>query len=545
MTNNALAPGAAAEIATAPIDAEPPIAPVIPPSESDPAGAVRTSRVVSGGLWGVGGQTVQMAASIIATPFLIRLLGADRMGVIGLVDTLNSYGVAADVGMGPASTKFGADAFGRGDQSSESAVVWTALLVSLIPTAAFAILMMLAAGPLVDHILRVQGTLRTESVLALRLGALVLCMRAIAGVLNTPQTVRLRLDLVSIITYGGATLQILSVPFALWLLHGGLGTAMGVTVGVGVAIAIAQAIVAQRMLPALRRPRFASDLVPTLMRYGRSSFVLVVVTLVLFNSEKFLVSYFGSAEVLGYYIVSFRLSRMLAVLPGALSPPLLPAFARLHATGDHRGAQVLYDRSLRWLLLVNVPLSVLFVFLARPLLMRWAGPSFAEHGAIALAVLSVGSIANGIAYVPILLLQSLARIDLMARYLTMLIVPYLAATAVMTHLWGPDGAAWAWTARACAECGLLLLACRKAGGVTPSHLRSLTPILAPTLAMSLVLAVIPSSITIVFAGLLVAGALAMIVYVLLTWAVVLTRDERAWLVHHGGMLVSRVTGAPA
>src|SRR4051812_25868304 len=55
VTNNALAPGAAAEIAAAAIVAEPPIAPVIPPSESDPAGVVRTSRVVSGGLWGVGG----------------------------------------------------------------------------------------------------------------------------------------------------------------------------------------------------------------------------------------------------------------------------------------------------------------------------------------------------------------------------------------------------------------------------------------------------------------------------------------------------------
>lgn len=545
MTNNALAPGATAEIGAAPIVAEPPEPPLTAAPQGDAPAAVQTSRVVSGGLWGVGGQAVQMAASIVATPFLIRLLGADRMGVVGLVDTLNSYGVAADFGMGPASTKFGADAFGQADSPAESAVVWTALVVSLIPTLLFAAIMMLAAGPLVDHILRVQGPIRAESVLALRLGALVLCMRSIAGVLNTPQTVRLRLDLVSIITYGGATLQILSVPLALWALQGGLGTAMGVTVGIAVAIAVAQAVVAQRMLPALRRPRFASHLVPTLMRYGRSSFVLVVVTLVLFNSEKFLVSYFGSAAVLGYYIVSFRLSRMLAVLPGALSPPLLPAFARLHAAGDHDGAQVLYDRSLRWLLLVNVPLSVLFVFLAKPLLTRWAGPAFAANGAIALAVLSVGSIANGIAYVPILLLQSLARIDLMARYLTMLIVPYLAATAVMTHLWGPDGAAWAWTARACAECGLLLLACRKAGGVTPSHLRSLTPILVPTLVMSVALALIPASMTEALAGLVFAGVLGMAAYSLLTWVVVLTRHERDWLLRHAGMLVARMTGAPA
>src|SRR6267378_1205012 len=70
-----------------------------------------TSRVVRGSIWHLTGQGVTM----LATPFVIRLLGPQQYGIVAFVNVLIGYLSFADMGMGTASTRFGALAHARGD----------------------------------------------------------------------------------------------------------------------------------------------------------------------------------------------------------------------------------------------------------------------------------------------------------------------------------------------------------------------------------------------------------------------------------------------
>lgn len=67
------------------------------------------AQVAAAGVWGLGGRVVTLIVALVATPFVIRLLGPSRYGLWALLQTSLTWAALADVGMGTASTKFGAE----------------------------------------------------------------------------------------------------------------------------------------------------------------------------------------------------------------------------------------------------------------------------------------------------------------------------------------------------------------------------------------------------------------------------------------------------
>src|SRR5262245_51142191 len=92
-----------------------------------------TGQIVNGGLWTLIGLVVTVVASMIATPFTIRLFGSEAYGVWAILQVAISYMSVADLGMGMASTRFGSEAFARRDEKGEIAIVWTSLLICAGP----------------------------------------------------------------------------------------------------------------------------------------------------------------------------------------------------------------------------------------------------------------------------------------------------------------------------------------------------------------------------------------------------------------------------
>ena len=107
-----------------------------PLAEPVTPGAATTGEVVRGGLWYFSGQIVTLLAALVATPFVIRTLGPERYGVLALMHLLTACLGFSDFGMGIASTRFGAEAYARGDRDEEARVIWTGLLLGALPAAA-------------------------------------------------------------------------------------------------------------------------------------------------------------------------------------------------------------------------------------------------------------------------------------------------------------------------------------------------------------------------------------------------------------------------
>ena len=406
-----------------------------------------TSRVVHGTLLHLGGQAVTMAATFIATPFTIRLLGPAGYGVLAFIHVLIGYVSVADMGMGTASTRFGSLAHARGDDEGESAAIWSALLLAVVPATGIALALALGARPLVEHALRLPAYLHDPAILCFRIAAVGFLARAVSGVFNTPAVVRLRMDLVVLVNNGTSTAQVVLVPLVVFL-GGGLPGAVGVVAGAATASALLYGIVGVRLLPQMRRPRVSRELMKQLVRFGGALVVSMIAAAVLSNVEKLLMPRFASVQALAYYSVAFTLAYMLTQLPMAMVQSLQPAFAQLHINPDRAQLEQLYRRALHAMLFWALPGALFICTAARPFLTLWAGPQFGRESTLPLYLLMGGVVCEIIGLVPLNLLIAFGRTDIFARIQVSLLVPYLIGSGVLIHFYGAPGAAIAWSVRA-------------------------------------------------------------------------------------------------
>jgi len=409
-----------------------------------------TSRVVRGSLLNLIGQAVTMLATLIATPFVIRILGPASYGVLALVHVLIGYLSFADMGMGTASTRFGSLAHARGDDEGEATAIWSALVLAVTPAATVALALAIGARPLVEHGLRLPAELHDSAVVCVRLAALGFLARSVAGVMNTPAVVRLRMDLVVLINSGTSAAQIALVPIVL-ILGGGLTGAVMVIAGAAIAAALLYTIAGTRLLPPLRRPRVSRELLRSLARFGGALVVSVIAATFLSNIEKLLLPRYASVQALAFYSIAFTLAFMLTQLPVAMMQSLIPAFSQLHVNPDRAPLEQLYRRGLHGMLFWALPGALFIAVVARPFFTLWAGPEFGRQSTLPLYLLVGGVVCEILALVPYGLLIAFGRTDIIARVQLSLLIPYLLGSAVLIHFYGAPGAAIAWTLRTMAS----------------------------------------------------------------------------------------------
>jgi O-antigen/teichoic acid export membrane protein len=397
--------------------------------------------VAAAGAWGLGGRVALLIAALVTTPFTIRLLGSSRYGLWALLLTSLTWAALANLGMGTASTKFGAEHYARGDDLGEVAVVWTALSLTAITTSCAAVVVAVEAPAILAHLLHVRGDLLGPGELALRIVCALFVVQAVAGTVNTPQVVRLRWRQYTIITTAAGLIAAIGTPVALVLLSGGVVTAASVGLGAAALGALGTLLLSVRVQPALRRPRVSKVVLRQLVGYGSALTVSSLAIAPLSTAERFFLADNHSTVVVAYYAVAATLATTLNVLPGQLVGPLLPALTRLEAQGRLGEHRDLYRKSLSGLFLVLTPAAILLAFLAHPFLSLWAGTEYGLHSTGPLLVLVGGVWVNCLAWVPYTYLLSSGHTKILAYVNVAEILPFIAAAWVLTAKFGAIGAA--------------------------------------------------------------------------------------------------------
>ncbi|SRR5581483_1873509 len=482
-----------------------------------------TTRVARGGLLNFGGQSVTMLATLLATPWTLRLLGPERYGVLALMHVIGGYLAFADLGMGTASTRFGAMAHEQGDDHGEAAAIWSSLLLALIPATFVGATLFTLARPLVVQGLRLPPSLHAAAIFCVQAAAIAFIARSVAGVLNTPALVRLRVELLVPVASGSALLQIVIVPVVVWL-GGGLQGAALVVAGVALATAVAHAIISLRLLPALRRPDIRKELLAPLASFGGALVISTIAEKALMNAEKLLIPRYASVNALAHYSVAFTLAFMMTAVPTAMLQMLLPALSRLHASGDRAGLELLYRRALHGMLYWGLPATLFVCVVARPFLTIWAGPEYGRESTLPFFLLIGGVLVEILSFPSYGVLLAYGRTDLIARCNVALLVPYLAVAVVLIQHFGAAGAAIAWSLRAIAGTMLFVLLARRESGF---RFRPLPDrIGAFALSAAVLAAGAPAFLTSSLIARLAIAGTAVLIYGALILARVLTPDER-------------------
>ena len=188
-----------------------------------------------------------------------------------------------------------------------------------------------------------------------------------------------------------------------------------------------------------------------------------VVSPIMANLDRFLIAAMLSVGAAAYYVVPCELITRLLVLPIAIVAVLFPAFSASFASDPGRTA-TLFGSSLKYVFLILFPVLLVVLVFAREALTVWLGPAFAANSFQILQWLAAGALLNGLAQIPLTLIQGVGRADLAAKLHLLELPLYLCAVFFLIHWYGVVGAAMAWTARVAFDAaGLFAISARLLG----------------------------------------------------------------------------------
>jgi O-antigen/teichoic acid export membrane protein len=394
-----------------------------------------------------------MLVALVAVPLLVRGLGPERFGVLALAWMALLY--LGDLGFGSTTTRFAARALGRGGVAEIGRIAWTTAFMQAALGLVEGVALWLATPWLVQVLFRMPPELWPEAQYCFRTLALVLpaigVSRSFMGVLEAGH----RFDLVTAVrlpaTLGGYLLPLAGLA-AGWGLPGAFTLLL---VSRLMALAAYFVLALRTFRVADWRPAVHREHWRPMLTFGGWTAVSSVISPLLVYADRLLIGALLSVAAVGYYAAPFEVIARLGVVPMAMVAALFPAFSQLVGGGEGQRAGRLAARSVKLILLALTPLVLLLVGAAGEGLRVWLGDEFAVQSALALQILAVGVLANAAAQVPLVLLHSSGRPDIVARFHLLELPIHVALAWWLIGRWGITGAAAAWTFRVMLDAALL------------------------------------------------------------------------------------------
>lgn len=399
------------------------------------------------------GSAVPVVLALVTVPLYLKLIGAERYGVLSIAWLLLGYFGLFDLGLGRA-TAFRIAALRDADSQARADTFWAALTFNVAVGIIGGAILWVAALLFFTHGFKVDEALRPEILASIPLLAMSVPVATLTGVLTGALTGRERFLETNIISTTSTVLFQL-IPLTLAATHG--PNLVLLLSGALVAKVVALLLVGYRChreITGGNRRRFNKNEASILMRYGGWVTLTSMFGPMLVIVDRFAIGAVLGAVAVTAYNVPFQLAKQVTIVPGALSNALFPRFSA--ATEHERRAST---RTATRSLSALISLPVLGgLFLMQPFLNTWVGTSLAEQAAPVGRIMLIGFWANAFAYLPYMQLQAAGRPDLVTKMLLLEIPPYLATLYfAMTHF-GLEGAALALSARYILDYFLLTIA---------------------------------------------------------------------------------------
>lgn len=417
------------------------------------------NKLVVHSLFNALGQGAPIPAAIVTVPLLVRLLGTERFGLLTLCWTVVGYASIFDLGLGRALTQLVAERNHVSDRDELASTVWSALAAMLLFGCLVCAAAVMAAPTIVSRWLSVSPSLAPEVTTAFRLLAIgipvVVVTAGIRGILEAHE----RFDLVNAVRLPTGLSTFLG-PLGISLISRTLTASVATLIAARAIGLVVQIVMIRRVAPDLvgRRRVTAAALGPV-VRFGAWITVSNIVSPLMSSADRFFISGMISASVVAYYTAPYEMvTRLMAVTAVAVATSIFPAFARWRGAGE---AQGLFSRGMTLTIAAFVPVILVIIAFADPILHLWLGAEFAHRSTSVLRVLGVGVILNGLAQMPFAHIQAIGRADLTAKVHLAEAPATLALLVYLIRARGIEGAAMAWTARMAVDALLLFLISRR------------------------------------------------------------------------------------
>jgi O-antigen/teichoic acid export membrane protein len=395
-------------------------------------------------MWNLIGGMAPLAVAVLTIPIILRGLGTDRFGILTLAWALIGYFSLFDFGLGRALTQAVARVFATGEEDL-AATVWSGLAVMSVIGLIGGGVCIAVAPPVLEHVLRIPTSLRSETLEAAYVVSavvpLVIITAGLRGILEAQQKFGLsnlvRIPL-GVMTYL-APLVVLPFTRNLAVVLAGLAVTRVVALFAYLAICLESNRALRQITTSITSDKH-------LIVFGGWISVSNFISPIMVYIDRFVIAAIMPISVVTYYTTPFEAVTRLFVVSSALGGVLYPAFATSYAR-DRQRASRLASLGSKYLFIALFPVLLSSTVFASELLGIWIERRFAKQAAPVLAWLSVGVLANALAQVPYGLVQGSGRPDWTAKLHLAELPLYIVTLILFVMYAGIAGAAFAWALR--------------------------------------------------------------------------------------------------
>lgn len=395
------------------------------------------------------GQGWSAAMGLAFIPLYIRHLGMEAYGLIGIFGVLQSWLSILDLGMSPTLNREMAryEAGARSLQSIRdmlrSLEIICFSLAILIAIAVWSASGWLASGWLKADKLPVEVVAQALSVIAL-----VVALRFAEGIyrgalfgLQQQVWYNGANAVLSTLRHGGAvcTLMFLSPTVEAFFFWQGLVSIL--TIGVFAARV-------HRSLPrAPRPPAFSPQAIADVWKFAGGMIGVSVLTLLLGQVDKLLLSRMLTLENFGYFILAGTVAGFIDIVQSPVVWAIYPQMVALSAKDDTPELASVYHQGAQMVTILTAPIALLLCFFSAGILTLWSGDAdLAVKTAPIAAVLVFGNFLQALMNMPYRLQTAHGWTSLTLKGSGIAVLVLIPAIFWFVPRYGAVGAAWIWVA---------------------------------------------------------------------------------------------------
>ena len=226
------------------------------------------------------------------------------------------------------------------------------------------------------------------------------------------------------------------------------------------------AAVVYRVLPMSPRPaRFSWDSLTGIWRFAGGVMTIALLSLLLTQSDKILLSRLLPLKVFAIYAVAGVLSSALYMLSTPIGAAFYPSFTQLITLGDVAALRLAYHRAAQLSAVVMGSAALVLIIFADTVLSAWTGDrTLTQEATPILRVLAFGTLLSGFMAIPYQMQLAYGWTRLIIKMNVVAVALLVPMLFLVVPRYGGIGAAWVWVGL---NAGYLLL------GIYFMHLRML------------------------------------------------------------------------
>ncbi len=388
-----------------------------------------------------------MLMALAFVPLYIAFLGIESYGIIGFYTTLSAVFSILDLGIGTTLNRELARRSVDPDQAQEMRdLVRTLEIIYWGIAVLIGLLVILLAPFIARHWLQGEHLPQSTIEQAIMLMGLVMVVQwpimFYSGGLNGLQHQVLN----NVLASGVATLRGAGAVLVLWLVSPTLEAYFLWQIAVSLLGVVLTGFFLWRRLPkGAGPPRFRFDQFRSVWRFAAGMSGISIVSLLLVQTDKFLLSTLLPLKMFGYYTLASSVAAASVFLVAPIVTAILPKFSQIVAVGDETGLAKLYHQASQLASVAIIPPVLMVVFFSYDLLYLWTGSlTTTQNTFILVSLLAIGYGLNGLMYMPYTLQLASGWPGLALKINTVAVLVLVPALFFIVPRYGAIGAALVW-----------------------------------------------------------------------------------------------------